>query len=252
MIKLSRKLQLVCASALFLTPLGCSQADTGPSQFTTAQKEELGEFVRDYLVENPEVIIEALTVLEERRLAEEAEAKRAALPLLLEQKGAPIIGNPDAPITIVEFFDYNCSFCKRATDWVLEQVDHKDQNVRVIFMDLPVLDARTKTSAMAARAALAAEKQGKYREMHVALMRSNGLSRARVRELAEEVGLDVQLLEKDMESAAIYRHVDDIMTLADAAGIEATPGFFINGEFVSGYNPPLLKTLMKDARATVK
>ena len=252
MTLLSRKLTLACASALFLMPMGCSQADTGPSSFSKAQKEELGEFVRDYIVENPEIIIEALTVLEERRLAEEAEIKRSALPLILEQKGAPIIGPADAPITIVEFFDYNCSFCKRATDWVLEQVDHQDKDVRVIFMDLPVLDARTKTSALAARAALAAEKQGKYREMHVALMRSNGLSRARIRELAKELNLDVQLLETDMESAAIYRHVDDIMNLAESAGIEATPGFFINGEFVSGYNPPLLKSLMKDARATLK
>jgi protein-disulfide isomerase len=212
-------------------------------------KSEVEGIVRDYILENPEIIIEALQVLEKREQDKELAIKKQYLSKFLALDNLPTVGPEDAPITIVEFFDYNCSFCKRAAGWVDAQLEDERQDVRVVFIELPVLESRTKTSALAARAALAAAKQGKYKEFHLALMEANGLNKTRILKVAETVGVDVAQLEEDMESKETYALLDDIMKLAREANILATPGFFINDEFVSGANIPLLTELIADARS---
>lgn len=226
--------------------LSCSQAQSETAGSMT--DDAFGERVRTYLLENPEVLIEAFTVLETKRVEAESAQKLAMLPSILEQSNAPSIGPEDAPITIIEFFDYNCTFCKQSTNWIVSQLNHENNDVRVIFMDLPLLENRYKTSVLAARAALAAHKQGKYLDMHTALMSANGLTKSRILGMAESIGLDTVQLEKDMDSAEIYRSIEDAAQLAEAAGIQATPGFFVNDAYVAGYNGPHLQDLVDKAR----
>lgn len=235
------------STALFLSA-ACSQASSEPASVSTKDKAAIEKIVHAYIVENPEVIIEAFQALEQKQEMASAQQKSAFLPAFLELKNAPSLGPDDAPITIVEFFDYNCSFCKKSTDWVMSQVDSGD--IRVIFMELPVLDSRTNTSALAARASIAADMQGKYRELHTAMLDANGLTKGRILTLAKDAGLDTQQLAKDMESATAYRLLEDTMKLAEQADILATPSFYVNGEFVSGANFPLLDQHISAARGS--
>ena len=236
----------VAMAAIAMTSC-CAQAVSEPaSDISKKDKAAIEKIVHEYIVENPEVIIEALRALEAKEELADAKLKEEFYPAFLDLKNLPSIGDENAPITIVEFFDYNCGFCKRSTDWALEQANQKD--VRFIFVELPVLDSGSKTSALAARAALAANKQGKYTQMHSALMKANGLTKGRILKMAENEGLDVQLLSTDMESAAVYRQLDDIMKLAQKADIMATPSFYVNGKFVSGANIPLLEKHLSDLR----
>ncbi|MFC7290770.1 thioredoxin domain-containing protein [Hirschia litorea] len=236
------------ASAALIFSAACSQAASEPTSVSSKDKAAIEKIVHAYIVENPEVIIEALQVLEERQEIASAEQKSAFLPAFLNLENAPSLGPKDAPITIVEFFDYNCGFCKSSKDWVLDQVDSGD--IRVVFMELPVLDSRTKTSALAARASIAAHMQGKYRELHSAMLGASGLTKGRILTLAKEAGLDTQQLAKDMESANAYRLLEDTMKLAEQADILATPSFYVNGKFVSGANFPLLNQHIAAARGS--
>ncbi len=235
------------ASAALIFAASCSQAVSEPAgKVSTTDKAAIEKIVHEYLVENPEVLVEAFQALEAKQELAEAEQKKQFLPAFLALANAPTLGDKDAPITIVEFFDYNCGFCKKSTDWVMTQVASKD--VKVIFMELPVLDSRTKTSSLAARASLAASMQGKYRELHVAMMKANGLTKGRILSIAEKEGLDVQQLSKDMESATVYRLLEDTMKLAEQADILATPSFYVNDKFVSGANLPMLDKYISEAR----
>lgn len=240
-------LKTAAASFALIVSASCSQAVSEPaSSISKKDKAAIEKIVHEYLVDNPEVIIEALQSLEEKQQVAEAALKTDFLPAFLALDDAPSLGDKDAPITIVEFFDYNCGFCKKSTDWVMDHANAKD--IRVVFMELPVLDARTKTSSLAARASIAASMQGKYKELHVALMEANGLTKGRILTIAKNEGLDVQRLTKDMESATAYRLLEDTMKLAEQADIMATPSFYVNGKFVSGANFPLLNQYVAEAR----
>ncbi len=245
-MKLGSILKTASACAALVISASCSQAASEPSDVSSADKKAIEEIVHAYIVENPEVLVEAFQALEAKQELASAEAKADFLPAFLALDSAPSLGAKDAPITIVEFFDYNCGYCKRSTNWVMSQVDAGD--VRVVFMELPVLDSRTKTSALAARASIAAHMQGKYRELHSALMQSNDLTKGRIITIADKAGLDVQRLTKDMESATAYRLLEDTMKLAEQADILATPSFYVNGKFVSGANFQLLDQHVSEAR----
>lgn len=241
----------MAVSALALSVMAaCSPASSAksPDQMNAKEKAAWGEFVREYLVENPEVIIEALTALEEKRAQEEIALKQDALPAILKQTAVPMLGPKDAPITIVEFYDYNCGFCKRSTDWVLTQLDHENQDVRVIFMDLPILTELSGSSGVAARASLAADKQGKFREFHQAMMKVSRIEDDTIGKVAKKVGLDYAQLQKDMASDEVEALLRDNIRLAREAAIEATPGFYVNKTYVSGANIPMLDALMEEAR----
>jgi len=197
--------------------LTASCAEAGPQ--STLSKAEIEDIVKEYLLENPEVIRDAIIKLQEK----EAEAEQASYrESIVSAKDAlendprdPAIGPKDAKVTIVEFFDYNCGFCKRATPWVEEAVETYGDDIRVVFKELPILDQRTNTSRLASRAALAAQRQGKYAEMHFALMSQQRLSGEIIRETAEEIGLDMRKYEADLADATIEQHINDTLQLAD-------------------------------------
>lgn len=206
-------------------------------------REDVELIIHAYLLENPEIVQEVMVILEEREKSEISNR-------LSSDDRDPSYGPKDAPITIVEYFDYNCGYCKRSVDWVLEQVDEGDGQVRVIFKELPIL---TEGSRRAATAAIAAKKQGKYLEFHRLLMvqKAGTLSSERIDELAESIGLNVTRLHKDMESSETRDHILDIRDEAITHGATSTPSFFVNGELIQGYDQTALEARLKELKANI-
>ena len=242
-----RPFLMTSIAAIGLMTASCAEA--GPT--TNLTKAEIETIVKEYLLENPEIIRDAVIKLQEKELAQEQESYResivSAKDLLENDPRDPAIGPSDAKVTIVEFFDYNCGFCKRATPWVEDAVDRYGDDIRVVFKELPILDDRTRTSRLAARAALAAQRQGKYSEMHFALMEQQRLSGDIIRETAEKIGLDMRKYEADLADATIDQHINDTLQLADRLpALTGTPFFVIGDEYISGANTARLEELVKE------
>ncbi|MGB0800092.1 MAG: DsbA family protein, partial [Planktomarina sp.] len=153
------------------------------------------------ILENPEIIMQAIQLLQQREDQAKAEAIGSVLEnqreLLEQDPNAPVIGNPEGDVTVVEFFDYNCPYCKRAAP-VVKNVIAGDSDVRIVYREWPILG---EGSDFAARAALASRNQGKYEEFHWALMALNGrATEASVLKVVRELGLDEDQLRADMEA----------------------------------------------------
>ena len=213
-------------------------------------KAALGRKIRDYLIANPEVLVEAMQELERKqdnqRDAVAQKAIRQHKAELLADPDSPSSGNANGDVVIVDFNDYQCPYCKRAHQAV-KQVVAADGKVKVIYKDLPILG---EPSRIAALAALAAAKQGKHLAFHDALMETSAkLDRARILEIAASVGLDVALLEKDMDDPKFKQLIDRNMALAGALGVRGTPAFVVGDQFVPGaVDAAALKQLIADAR----
>jgi protein-disulfide isomerase len=233
----------VCTTSPASVATPVATADTG-------DKAVFGRRVRDYLIGNPEVLVEAMQEFERKqdsqRDAVAQNAIRRYKAELLADPDSPSSGNAGGDVVIVDFNDYQCPYCKRAHQAV-KSVVAADGKVKVVYKDLPILG---EASRIAAFAALAAAKQGKHLAFHDALMESSGkLDRARILEIAASVGLDVAQLEKDMEDPKFKALIDRNMALAGALGIRGTPAFVIGGHFVPGaVDAATLKQLIAEAR----
>ena len=231
-----RTLLSILLAAVFA--VGAGWLDINASTQRAVSEPELDEFeqrVRDYLLKNPEVIMEALQILQERQRAAEAENLKRTIAErseeILNDPAAPVGGNPAGDITLVEFFDYNCPYCRRVAPTVVE-LEEADPGLRLVYKEFPILGPG---SQFAARAALAARKQGKYVPFHNALMRAtNQVTEQTVMEIAREVGLDTEQLRADMQNPAIEEAIARNLQLADALGITGTPSFIIGQELVPG------------------
>ncbi len=217
---------------------------TGPS----------GDAIRSYLLTNPGVIIEAVSVYEAQQKAAAAAADTDLITSNHEEifnDGFSIVrGNPDGDITLVEFSDYNCGFCKKAHGEV-EKFVKADGNIRLVIKELPILG---QASVLAARAALASSKQddGKmYPAFNDALITHRGShTEATIMALATEVGLNVEQLKTDMESQDISDKINKTYSLAQKLRINGTPAFIIGDEVVRGFVPAdRLKGLAEAARS---
>ncbi len=202
---------------------------------TAHQKQQIEELVRELLIKNPEILIEALEAYQRREKAESQAKARQALVDNREQiyndPASPVGGNPNGDVTLVEFFDYQCGYCKSVVDRVAGAVA-KDENVRWVFKEFPILGP---VSVYASRAALAAHRQGKYQEFHLAMMRSRGkLTEKKVLRFAARAGLDVARLEADMKTPEIAALIERNMALAEALSIRGTPAFVIGDVLVPG------------------
>lgn len=223
---------------LMMSAAGCAQAQS-PSKTDRAQIESV---IKDYLMKNPEIIREAMEELDRK---EEAAMIASVRDSIENDKRDVKIGPANAKVTMVEFFDYNCGFCKRSTDWVNQVLKEHPNDVRVIFKELPILDGRTKTSRNAAKAALAAHKQGKYLEMHTALMEASGLTPDRIKEIAKEIGLNVKKLEKDMQDPELDVMLEDTLILANRIpALTGTPFFIINDVMIAGADTDRLQATL--------
>ncbi len=202
---------------------------------TARQKQQVEELLRELLIKNPEILVEALEEYQRREKANSLARARQALvdnrEQILNDPASPVGGNPDGDVTLVEFFDYQCGYCKSVVDRVAGTVA-KDKNIRWVFKEFPILGP---TSVYASRAALAAHRQGKYQEFHLALMRSRGkLTEKKVLRFAAEAGLDVARLEADLKTPEIAALIARNMALADALNVRGTPAFIIGDVLVPG------------------
>ena len=229
------RLRTFLAALIIMLLAGPAFAESSSKALSPAQEEAVRKLVRDYLVKNPEVIIEAMAKLREKR--QQAERARVGKVLagyreqIFENPQSPIAGNPKGDVTIVEFFDYQCGYCKAVMDRLLKTVKG-DGKIRLVFKEFPILGP---DSVFAARAALASRKQGKYSEFHELLMGFKGkLSQEAVFALAKSIGLDTKKLAKDMTDPKIRKIIARNFQLAQLLKINGTPAFIIGDQLVPG------------------
>ncbi|MEM7469772.1 MAG: DsbA family protein [Pseudomonadota bacterium] len=213
----------------------CAALISGPVLAQGKDEDALRELILQTIRDNPEIVMEAIETLQAREEQAQAEAAAAALTsqmgALKNDPNAPVLGNPDGDITIVEFFDYNCGYCRRVFPNVQALVDG-DSNIRVVMREWPILGEE---SVFAARAALASRKQGKYEEFHNALMGQQGrASQANVLSIADDLGMDIDQLRADMEGAEVDAHFDMSRQLTQALGLNGTPAFVFGDQLVPG------------------
>lgn len=222
------------ALAAVLAPIGMAAAD----EFTPAQKKELGAFVRDYLVNNPEVLREAIEALDkhDKEVAAAAQQKIVSdqADALFSSKFQATVGNPKGTATLVEFFDYNCHFCKGALP-DMARLMKDDPSLKLVLKDYPVLGPG---SVEAARVASAARNQlpgERFWEFHNRLLSMHGpIGKAEALAVARELGLDMDRLAKDMESPDVDAGLQQVMGMADSLQINGTPSFVVGQEVVVG------------------
>ncbi|MBA3067934.1 MAG: DsbA family protein [Hyphomonas sp.] len=242
---LKKPLLALALTAIALLP-ACAQPEAG-----TASKAELEKIIHDYIVEHPEVVEEALIALGDREKAAKAAAAQAAIKANAQKLYAHAsdysIGPADAKVTIVEFFDYRCGFCKRSADWVRELPEAYDGQVRVVYKELPIFGGISENAALAT---LAAGKQGKYVDLHMALMalKSNDdLTEKKIDELAGAVGINVAKMRADMKSSAVQKQLADMKELGKLLDVGGTPGFFIGDQHIEGANVPAVEAAIDAA-----
>ncbi len=241
----------VVALMITAAPLPASAQD---DPLTPPQTEQVKKILRDYIMANPEIIAEAIEALREKqRLAAEAEASKALVERSAEifhDKDAPVAGNVEGDVTIVEFFDYRCPYCKTVTEAVFETVK-ADPKVKVVFKEFPILGPE---SVFAAKAALASREQGKYEVFHRALMKMRGaVNEMTIMKTAAEAGLDVEKLKKDMDAPTVDAMIKRNIDLARALGIGGTPAFVIGDRVIPGaVDQATLKNLVDQARKPKK
>lgn len=234
-----RLLLAVCAilPAAFL--LVGTAATTQAQSFSTEQRKEIEEVVRNYLLSNPELLQEVISELEKRQSAAEAEKAKVAVKsnadLLFNSPRHVVLGNPKGDVTLIEFFDYNCGYCKRALADLVDLMKG-DPNLRVVLKEFPVLG---EGSVEAAKVAIAAHMQDpsgkKYFDFHQKLLASRGQAdKARALAVAKEVGLDVARIERDMASDNVKAAISESMRLAEALGLNGTPSYVVGDNVVVG------------------
>jgi protein-disulfide isomerase len=207
--------------------------------FSTDQREEIGTIIKDYLLSHPEVMQDVMAELEKRQQSADAEKHRAAVAenktALFSSPHQVVLGNPQGNVTMVEFFDYNCGYCKRAMADMLDLIK-ADGNLKFVLKEFPVLG---EGSVEAARVAVAARMQDgtgkKYIEFHQKLLGGRGAAdKMRALAVAKEVGFDMPRLERDMGSDEVKKTIEENMKLAEALGVSGTPSYVVGEEVVVG------------------
>jgi protein-disulfide isomerase len=228
-------LSLSLLGVLILFATGCSTTSKGP-QTATPSQDVTDAAIERYIRAHPEVIEQSLQGLLAKRETELRDHHKAALATkqqeLLHDPASPVSGNLKGEITLVEFYDYRCSFCKKAASAVTE-LQKEDRRVRLVYKDLPILG---EPSELAAKAALASQVQGKHQAFHEALLASHAdMSKESIFKIAVKVGLDAKRLEADMANPKWQTVIDRNRTLARELGISGTPGFIVGNELVPGW-----------------
>ena len=220
------------------------------ADFTPDQRKAIEGIIHDYLVKNPEVMLDALEAAKEK-LAKDAHDKAGAALAdrrreILDDPASPVAGNPKGDVTLVEFFDYRCPYCKQVEP-SLEALLGEDRQLRFVYKEMPVLGP---VSVIAARVALAARNQGKYDAFHKAMMNTKGqIDEAAVYKVAGSVGLDIDRLKRDVNAPEVQQAIKANLDLAESLEIRGTPGFVIGDEIVPGaVDLGTLKQLIADAR----
>jgi protein-disulfide isomerase len=215
---------------------GCATTGKETKNASVPSHDVTDAAIERYIRAHPEVIEQSLQGLLAKREAELRDHQKMALVTkqqeLVHDPASPVSGNPKGEITLVEFYDYRCGFCKKAASAVTE-LQKEDRRVRVVYKDLPILG---EPSELAAKAALASQVQGKHQAFHEALLASHAdMSKESILKIAVKVGLDAKRLEADMANPKWQTVIDKNRALAHELGISGTPGFIVGNELVPGW-----------------
>jgi protein-disulfide isomerase len=227
-----KQLILAVTAAAFLSPALMAPDDVSP-----AERNKIESVVQAYLLAHPEVIMQAIREQQRRQtLAQMLPAIERYRSYLETDSDAPVLGNPDGDVTIVEFFDYRCGFCRRHFPAVMKLVE-EDGNIRLLPKQFPILDGPDSKplSMLSAKAALAAHKQGKFAEFHSAMMLSGTqVTEESIYQAAAKVGLDVTRLKADMGDKLIEKRINNTLAIGQDIGFSGTPGYIIGKDVVLG------------------
>jgi protein-disulfide isomerase len=208
--------------------------------FSPDQRGEIEKIIRDYLLRNPEILQEVIQEMERRQTQADAEKHREAIKenanAIFNSNRQVVLGNPQGDVTMVEFFDYNCGFCRRALADKIELMK-TDPKLRVVLKEFPVLGEGSTQAAQVAVAVRMQDKTGgkKYLEFHQKMFASRGqVDRARALAVVREIGFDVARVEKDMASEEVRLTLEEGFKLAEALGINGTPTYVLTGQVVVG------------------
>ena len=228
-----------CVAALFAVLLALPAAPAQAQSFSAPQRTEIERIVKDYLLSHPELLQDIMNELEKRQTIADAEKHRASI----KEHGAQLftsprqvtLGNPQGDVTVVEFFDYNCSYCKRAMSDMLDLLKD-DGKLKFVLKEFPVLGEGSIQAAQVAAAVRMQDKSGKkYLEFHQKLLGGRGQAdRTRALAAAKDVGLDMARLEKDMASDEVKATLEESFKLADALGLNGTPSYVVGTDVVVG------------------
>jgi protein-disulfide isomerase len=223
--------------------------------FSQEQRGEIGRIVKDYLLANPEVLQEAIAELEKRQAVAEADRNKESLAknrdMLINSPRQVVLGNPQGDVTLVEFFDYNCGYCKRAMTDMLELIK-TDPKLRVVLKELPILGEESLEAAQVAVAVRMQDKTGsRYLDFHQKLFANRGrLGKTQALAAAKASGADMARIEKDMQSPEIAATLQEGLQLAQSLGINGTPGYVVGDAVVAGaIGVPALRQQVEKVRA---
>ncbi|MET0605410.1 MAG: DsbA family protein [Beijerinckiaceae bacterium] len=227
---------LACMAGLMAQAAPLAQAPA--PAFSPAQKQAIEAIIKDYLLQNPEILREALMELESRQREAERVAQKKALEeqqaALLSENGSIVVGNPKGDVTLVELFDYNCGYCKKSlVD--MQALLKSDPKLKVVLRDFPILGPDSVEASKVAMAVKQHLKGDKYFDYHVRLMSSRGRAgKDRALEVAKEMGLDPVKLAKDAESPAVAQAIQQTLQIAEALSVNGTPAFVVGDEVIAG------------------
>jgi protein-disulfide isomerase len=225
------------APALFALALCAVPPAASAQSFTDTQRSDIEAIVHSYLIAHPEVLEEAMNELNKRQAAEEAAKHEVAISQdadsIFNSPHGVVLGNKDGDVAFVEFFDYNCAYCKRAMGDMLDLLK-SDPKLKVVLKEFPVL---SEGSVEAAKVAVAVRMQDpkKYLDFHTRLLGGRGLAdKARALAVAKDLGLDVARIEKDLASPEIKATIEENMKIAEDMGLNGTPSYVIGKQIVIG------------------
>ena len=248
MLTILTLLGLAVFASLYFANLGQKHKQLASSP----NEAQIKQIIEDHLLSNPEIIQKAVQELE-RRFAEEEKKQQVKVlaenkDLLLNEKYSFHTGNKTGDITVVEFFDYNCGYCRQALNNLVKLLE-EDKNVRLVLKEYPILSEASQNAALAA---LAARKQGKYLEFHQALLKAKGgINAAVVERIGKKIGLDIDQLKKDMQSDEIKQALAKNVEVGQKLGVRGTPTFIINDQVFSEAIPyETMKTIIATIRKT--
>lgn len=228
---------MIRKSSAIVASVAMALLSAAPAQADEITDERVRELVLDTIRNNPQIVLEAIELLQKQSEADKVAQARETLAgeraRLEADPNAPVLGNPEGDVTVVEFFDYNCPYCKRVADEVKGLIE-QDDGVRLVYREWPILG---EGSLFAARAALAAREQDAYEAMHWALMALPRAEEESVLQAATDLGLDLDKLREDMGSPAIDEHIRTSFELTEGLGFSGTPAFVIGEELIPGLVP---------------
>jgi protein-disulfide isomerase len=235
MTKRPRLIAAVCAALMAIAVPAAAFA----AEFSTPQRSEIEKIVREYLIAHPEVLQEAMAELEKKQAEADAEKHKDAVKehaqALFSSPRQVVLGNPSGNVTFVEFFDYNCGYCKRAMDDMMSLLKN-DPNLKIVLKEFPVLGPGSVEAAQVAVAVRMQDKTGKkYLEFHQKLLGGRGQAdRARALAVAKEIGMNMAQIDKDMQSPEVKATLQENFKVAEALGLNGTPSYVIGDKVIVG------------------